>query len=154
MRRLAALALLSAAFFVLSSGAASALSKSDLERIWRNNGAVEGIQTFRFGLVDWAGGSASVEGTALLRDSSAQAGLLARRGAASDARKRLLLLLYEIRYGLPERLKSIEVSGTVVEGHVDYAGIRGDRYVVGVTLPLERLFDECVLFEAVLRQGP
>ena len=68
-----------------------------------------------------------------------------------EAKKRLLLLLYEIRYGLPERLRSIEVSGSVVEGHVDFAGVREGRYVLEVTLPLARLFDECVLFEAVVR---
>ncbi|QTX32229.1 hypothetical protein KAR29_13125 [Aminithiophilus ramosus] len=151
MRRLVArgtLALLLLPFLSLSAGA---LSEADLSRIWRNNGSVEGIQIFRFGLVDWSGRSASVEGAVPLRDSSAQARLLARQGASLEAKKRLLLLLYEIRYGLPERLRSIDVSGSVVEGHVDFAGVREGRYVLEVTLPLERLFDECVLFEAVVR---
>ncbi len=151
MRRLVArgtLALLLLPFLSLSAGA---LSEADLSRIWRNNGSVEGIQIFRFGLVDWSGRSALVEGAVPLRDSSAQARLLARQGASLEAKKRLLLLLYEIRYGLPERLRSIDVSGSVVEGHVDFAGVREGRYVLEVTLPLERLFDECVLFEAVVR---
>jgi hypothetical protein len=148
MRRLGLLLCACLLFGALPS---EALSEADLDRIWRNNGAVEGIQAFRFGHVDWAGRSVSVEGSALVKDGAPQSRLLARRGAALDAKRKLLLLLYEIRYGLPERLRSIEVSGRVVEGHVDYAAVEGDRYVLSVTLPLERLFDECVLFDATVR---
>ncbi len=151
MRRLVARGTLALLLLPLLPLSAWALSEADLSRIWRNNGSVEGIQIFRFGLVDWSGRSASVEGAVPLRDSSAQARLLARQGASLEAKKRLLLLLYEIRYGLPERLRSIDVSGSVVEGHIDFAGVREGRYVLEVTLPLERLFDECVLFEAVVR---
>lgn len=151
MRRLVARGALALLLLPLLSLSAWALAEADLSRIWRNNGSVEGIQVFRFGLVDWSGRSVSVEGAVPLRNDSAQARLLARRGASLEAKKRLLLLLYEIRYGLPERLRSIEVSGSVVEGHVDFAGVREGRYVLEVTLPLERLFDECVLFEAVVR---
>lgn len=154
MRRFAAaIALLSLAGGILCVGVSpvAALSKEALQTIWENNGAAEGIQEFRFGMVDWVGGTVAVEGMAPLVSSSAQARLLARKAARTDARRRLLLLLYELRYGLPEKLQAIEVTGRVVEGHVDFQGVRGGHYVVGLTLPLERLLDECVLFGATVR---
>ena len=77
MRRLTR-GLLTLLLLALLAPSAWALSESDLARIWRNNGSVDGIQAFRFGLVDWPGRSVSVEGMALLRDGSAQARLLAR----------------------------------------------------------------------------
>lgn len=136
--------------FIAPQGA-PALSLQDRETIWKNNGAVAGIQQFRFGMVDWEGSSVAVEGIALLSGSSVSARLVARRAARSDARRKLLLLLYELRYGLPEKLEAIEVSGQVVTGHIDFQGLRGGEYVVGLTLPLERLMDECVLFGARIR---
>lgn len=154
MRRLhvaMALLVLAGGGILLNVLPASALTGETLQRIWENNGAVEGIQEFRFGMVDWVGGTVAVEGMAPLSSASAQARLVARKAARTDARRRLLLLLYELRYGLPERLESIEVSGRVVEGHVDFQGIRGSKYLVGLTLPLDRLLDECLLFGATVR---
>jgi hypothetical protein len=130
-----------------------AISQSDLETIWRNNGAVEGVQEFRFGYVDWVGLSVSVDGKGQLRNNSAPARIMAQRAAVTDARRNLLLLLYEIRYGLPARLESIDISGKVVEPHIDSERIVEDRYEIGITLPLERLLDECVIFSATVRQG-
>ncbi len=135
----------------MNVGSLEALSGEALNRIWENNGAVQGIQEFRFGMVDWVGGTVAVEGKVPIRSASVQSRLVARRLARTDARRQLLLLLYELRYGLPEKLQSIEVSGRVVEGHIDFQGIRGSDYVVGLTLPLDRLLDECVLFGATVR---
>ncbi|MEA3508369.1 MAG: hypothetical protein U9R40_05595, partial [Synergistota bacterium] len=41
---------------------AQAVTQTDVDAIWLNNGAVEGVQEFRFGWVDWRGGSVSVTG--------------------------------------------------------------------------------------------
>ncbi|HDQ92629.1 MAG TPA: hypothetical protein ENN89_00745 [Synergistetes bacterium] len=130
-----------------------AISRSDMETIWRNNGAVEGVQEFRFGYVDWIGSSVSVEGKGPIRNNSGPAKILAQKAAVTDGRRNLLLLLYEIRYGLPARLESIDISGKVVEPHIDSEMIIGDEYKISITLPLERLLEECVIFSATVRQG-
>jgi len=136
------------AFLAASPDYSEAVSQEDLNRIWRNNGAVEGIQEFRFGLVDWQGGMVSVNGRAPLKVQTPSARLLARRAALTDARRNLLLLLFELRYGLPERIESIEIEGRVTEAHVDFSRITGDTYEIGLTLPLDMLLDKCVIFSA------
>lgn len=128
-----------------------AISHEDLDRIWINNGAVEGIQEFRFGYVDWVGASVSVEGSAPIKGVSPAARILAGRAAVTDARRNLLLLLYEMRYGLPEKLESIDISGKIVEPHIDSERIRDGNLEISLTLPLERLLDECVIFSASVR---
>jgi hypothetical protein len=131
--------------------AAFGVSQEDLDRIWVNNGAVEGIQEFRFGYVDWVGSSISVEGKAPISGASPSARILAGRAAVTDARRNLLLLLYEMRYGFPERLESIDISGKVVEPHIDSERIHEGNLEISLTLPLERLLDECVIFSASVR---
>ncbi|MDO9508450.1 MAG: hypothetical protein Q7I97_03765 [Thermovirgaceae bacterium] len=137
--------------FLGFSGAALAISPLNMEKIWKNNGAVEGIQEFRFGLVDWTGLTVSVEGVAPLKGALPSARLLGQRAALTDARRNLLLLLYELRFGLPEKLESIEVSGRIAEAHIDFERVKDENYIVGLTLPLEKLLDECVIFGAVVR---
>jgi len=128
-----------------------AISQKDLNSIWVNNGAVDGIQEFRFGYVDWIGSSISVDGKAPINGASPSARILAGRAAVTDARRNLLLLLYEIRYGLPERLESIDISGKVVEPHIDSERINDGNLEISLTLPLERLLDECVIFSASVK---
>jgi len=142
--------LLFAALSLLQSEV-QAVTSDELERIWKNNGSVEGVQDFRFGHVDWLGYSVAVEGKAPVAGSAPSAKLLAQRAAITDARRNLLLLLYEIRYGLPEKLHSIDISGKVVEPFIDFARISGGTYEVGLTLPLDRLLDECVVFGVTVR---
>jgi len=131
--------------------AALAVTQDEVDAIWKNNGAVEGVQEFRFGYVDWRGGSVTVEGREPLRGSSPSAKLLARRAAVTDARRNLLLLLYEIRYGLPEKLQSIEISGEIGETHIDSERIQGGEFIVELTVPLDVLLNECVIFSADIR---
>lgn len=139
------------ALMVTVTPAAFGISQKDLDRIWMNNGAVEGIQEFRFGYVDWVGASVSVEGSAPINGVSPSARILAGRAAVTDARRNLLLLLYEMRYGFPERLESIDISGKVVEPHIDSERIHEGNLEISLTLPLERLLDECVIFSASVR---
>jgi len=133
------------------SGYASPLSEREMRKIWLNNGAVEGEQTFQFGVVDWISGTVFVEGSSPLMSATPQEKLLAGRRAVVQAQKKLLYLLYELRYGLPRRIASIEVEGEVVMGHVDRRGVRDGDYVVEVALPLRRLLEECVLWKATVR---
>ena len=76
----------------LPSLAEGALTEDQLRTIWRNNGAVEGIQVFRYGVVDWQGGSVAAEGRAPVRSPSPSSRLLAKRAALTDARRNLLFL--------------------------------------------------------------
>jgi hypothetical protein len=133
------------------SGYASSLSDQEMRKIWLNNGAVQGEQAFQFGVVDWISGTVFVEGSSPLMGNTPQGKLLAGRRAVVQAQKKLLYLLYELRYGLPRRIASIEVEGQVVMGHVDRRGVRNGDYVVEVALPLRRLLEECVLWKATVR---
>ena len=110
-----------AVFLLVLGGAAQAapLSEGDIVRIWRNNGAVQGVQEFHFGVVDWPNRVVAVEGRGPVPWSTEpNARLLARRHAVADAQRRLLYLLYELRYGLPRGIDSIAVEGHVVIGHI------------------------------------
>ncbi len=131
-------------------GEASPLSEREMRKIWVNNGAVEGEQVFHFGVVDWISNTVFVEGSSPLMGTTPQEKLLAGRRAVVQAQKNLLYLLYELRYGLPRRIASIEVEGEVVMGHVDRRGVRNGAYVVEVALPLRRLLEECVLWKATV----
>ncbi len=133
-----------------SSGEGAVLSDREMRKIWINNGAVEGEQVFQFGLVDWISGTVFVEGSSPLMSSTPQGKLLAGRRAVVQAQKKLLYLLYELRYGLPRRIASIDVQGKVVMGHVDRRGVQNGNYVVEVALPLRRLLEECVLWKATV----
>ncbi len=140
-------------FVVLFSGVslcsgAEGFSTREIAQIWRNNGAFEGEQVFQFGTVDWIGQSVFVEGASPLMSVTSQGRLLARKRALVQAQKKLLYLLYEVRYGLPERVAAIEVEGHVVMGHVDRQGVEKGQYVVEVTLPLARLLKECIVWKA------
>lgn len=126
---------------------ARSLSERELLTIWRANGAVQGVQEFQFGVVDWEGRTVAVTGASPL-GSGSQGRLLAKRQAVADAQRNLLYLLYELRYGLPERLASIAVEGHVVMGHIDRQGEEADRYVVEVSMPLQRFLEECVVWKA------
>ncbi len=133
-----------------SSGEGASLSEREMRKIWVNNGAVEGDQVFQFGVVDWISGTVFVEGISPLPNATPQGKLLAGRRAVVQAQKKLLYLLYELRYGRPRRIASIEVEGKVVMGHVDRRGVRNGNYVVEVALPLRRLLEECVLWKATV----
>ena len=136
---------------LLPSLAEGALTEEQLRTIWRNNGAVEGIQVFRYGVVDWQGESVSAEGRAPVHSPSASARLLAKRAALADARRNLLFLLYEMKFGLPERLTSIEVQGELLEGRIDYFGVRDGISIVEVTAPLNRFLSESLIFSGTVR---
>lgn len=135
----------------LPSLAEGALTEDQLRTIWRNNGAVEGIQVFRYGVVDWQGGSVAAEGRAPVRSPSPSSRLLAKRAALADARRNLLFLLYEMKFGLPERLTSIEVQGELVEDRIDYLAVRDGISIVGVTVPLDRFLSESLIFSGTVR---
>ena len=124
------------------------LSEGEIKTIWRSNGAVEGVQEFQFGLVDWESRTVAVVGRSTPEATTPAGKLLAKRQAVADAQRNLLYLLYELRYGLPERLSSIKVEGQVVMGHIDRQGEEDHRYVVEVSLPLHRLLEECVIWKA------
>ena len=136
---------------LLPSLAEGALTEDQIRTIWRNNGAVEGIQVFRYGVVDWQEGSVAAEGRAPVRSPSASSRLLAKRAALTDARRNLLFLLYEMKFGLPERLSSIEVQGELVEDRIDYLGVREGISIVGVTVPLDRFLSESLIFSGTVR---
>ncbi|MCF7935333.1 MAG: hypothetical protein K9L28_03180 [Synergistales bacterium] len=128
--------------------AAGALEDVDLQRIWKANGAVEGLQEFRFGVVDWTEQTAVVQGEAELPpDPTPQQRLLAGRKALVDARRKLLYLLYEMKFGLPKKLTSIEVKGHIVAPHVTRETVSGGRATAQVVIPLRRLFETCVIWE-------
>ena len=114
-------------------------------------GAAQGIQVFRFGVVDWSGESVTTKGQAPLLSSSSRDRVLAKRGALTDARRNLLCLLYEIRHGLPEKITSIEVEGEVAGGQVDFNGVKNGVYTVEVTMPLKRFFAETRLVRVEVR---
>ena len=112
-------------------------------------GVVTGIvQEFQFGMVDWESRTVAVVGRSTPEATTPAGKLLAKRQAVADAQRNLLYLLYELRYGLPERLSSIKVEGQVVMGHIDRQGEEDHRYVVEVSLPLHRLLEECVIWKA------
>lgn len=128
---------------------AAPLSEGDIVRIWRNNGAVQGVQEFHFGVVDWPNRVVAVEGRGPVPWSTEpNARLLARRHAVADAQRRLLYLLYELRYGLPRGIDSIAVEGHVVMGHISQEGQDEQGYWVDVELPLQRFLEECVIWKA------
>ncbi len=77
--------------------------------------------------------------------------MLAKRAALSDARRNLLYLLYEIRYGLPENYTSIEVEGEVVDGQVDFQGLANGFYTVELTTSLEQFFSETKILRSSVR---
>lgn len=140
-----------AVFLLVLGGAAQAatLSEGDIVRIWRNNGAVQGVQEFHFGVVDWPNRVVAVEGRGPVPWSTEpNARLLARRHAVADAQRRLLYLLYELRYGLPQGIDSIAVEGHVVMGHIYQEGQDEQGYWVDVELPLQRFLEECVIWKA------
>ncbi len=134
-------------------GAAEArkLSEGEIRTIWRSNGAVQGVQEFQFGVVDWESRTVAVAGRSSPAAPTPSGKLLAKRQATADAQRNLLYLLYELRYGLPDRISSIEVEGRVVMGHIDHQGEEEDRYVVEVSLPLHRLLEECVIWKAQVK---
>ena len=150
MRPLAAF-LLAVVLVQISSPAFSSLTTSQMDRIWENNGKVEGIQVFRYGVVDWTGRWVSAEGRFQPASHSAGDRLLAKRGAMADARRNLLCLLYEMKFGLPERLQAIDVTGEVVEGNMDFQGLKNGFFVVEVTVPLERFLSESLIFSSSVR---
>ena len=129
----------------------AALSPEQMELIRQNNGGAEGIQVFRYGVVDWSGGSVTAVGKGPLLSGAPHDRLLAKRSAVSDARRNLLFLLYEMKFGLPEKLQSIEVSGEVVEGNIDFQGSRNGMFIVEVTVPLDRFLSESLIFSSSVR---
>lgn len=150
-RFLAGSVLVSMMVLFIAGGAALAapLSEADIQRIWHNNGAVEGVQEFHFGVVDWPNRIVAVEGRGPVPWSTEpNARLLARRHAVADAQRRLLYLLYELRYGLPQGIDSISVEGQVVMGHIYQEGQDERGYWVDVELPLQRFLEECVIWKA------
>ncbi len=49
-------------FLLAAARGCAYLSMEQIEQIRRNNGGTEGIQVFRYGVVDWSGGSVTAEG--------------------------------------------------------------------------------------------
>ena len=135
----------------LTGPALASLSEEQMYSIWQNNGGIDGIQVFRYGAVDWTGRSVTSQGKAPLVSPAPHDRLLAKRGALADARRNLLLLLYEMKIGLPERLQAIEVTGEIVEGNVDFTGINDGMYIVEVTVPLGRFLSESLIFSSSVR---
>ncbi len=127
------------------------LAEMQFQALWEEAGPVEDIQAYRFGVVDWKGETVTTRGHAPLHASSSQGQMMAKRAALTDARRNLLYLLYEIRHGLPERFSSIEVEGEVVDGQVDFQGVRDGVYTVEVTVPLKRFFAESKIVRAEVR---
>jgi len=121
------------------------------QSIVESKSTTEDIQVFRFGVVDWKGESVTSQGKAPLPSTSPQDRMLAKRGALTDARRNLLCLLYEIRHGLPEKIGSIEIEGEVVDGQVDFQGVKDGVYTVEVTVPLKRFFTESRIARAEVR---
>ena len=138
-----------AALLLAVSGAeaASVLNEAEFQTIWRNNGAVEGIQEFSYGQIDWTERTAIVEGRAPLpEDPAPSRKLLARRAAVTDLYRRTLGLLYEVKYGLPRRVRSISLEGWVHPGKFISEGAVDGQYVVEAVMPLKQLLEDCVVF--------
>jgi len=143
-------------FFSSASFASSPAEETEamaalFQSIVESKSATEDIQVFRFGVVDWKGESVTSQGKAPLPSTSPQDQMLAKRGALTDARRNLLCLLYEIRHGLPEKITSIEIEGDVVDGQVDFQGVKDGVYTVEVTVPLKRFFTESRIVRADVR---
>jgi hypothetical protein len=49
-------------FLLAAARGCASLSLEQIDQIRRNNGGAEGIQVFRYGVVDWSGGSVTAEG--------------------------------------------------------------------------------------------
>lgn len=128
-----------------------ALMAEQFQSLWKESGGLQDIQVFRYGVVDWKGASVTTKGKAPLLSSSPSDQMLAKRAALSDARRNLLCLLYEIRYGLPENYTSIEVEGEVVDGHVDFQGVADGLFTVELTTSLERFFSETKILRSRVR---
>lgn len=138
-------------FLLAAARGCASLSLEQIDQIRRNNGGAEGIQVFRYGVVDWSGGSVTAVGKGPLLSGAPHDRLLAKRSAVSDARRNLLFLLYEMKFGLPEKLQSIEVSGEVVEGNIDFQDSRNGMFIVEVTVPLDRFLSESLIFSSSVR---
>ena len=140
-------ALLLAVRPVSGAEAASVLNEAEFQTIWRNNGAVEGIQEFSYGQIDWTERTAIVQGRAPLPDDPAPSRkLLARRAAVTDLYRRTLGLLYEVKYGLPRRVQSISLEGWVHPGKFVSEEAVDGQYVVEAVMPLKQLLEDCVVF--------
>ena len=138
-----------AALLLAVSGAeaASVLNEAEFQTIWRNNGAVEGIQEFFYGQIDWTERTALVQGRAPLPgDAAPSRKLLSRRAAVTDLYRRTLGLLYEVKYGLPRRVQSISLEGWVHPGKFVSEGAVDGQYVVEAVMPLKQLLEDCVVF--------
>jgi len=140
-------AVLFAALVPAGIASATSLSEMEIRTIWRNNGAVEGVQEFSFGTIDWNGRAVTVRGRVPVpADPSPAQKLLARRAAVTDLYRRTLGLLYEVKYGLPRRVESISLEGWVHPGKFAAEGIEDGHYVVEAVMPLRRLLEDCVVF--------
>ena len=145
--RLSILVLAALLLAVSGAEAASVLNEAEFQTIWRNNGAVEGIQEFSYGQIDWIERTAIVEGRAPLpEDPAPSRKLLARRAAVTDLYRRTLGLLYEVKYGLPRRVRSISLEGWVHPGKFISEGAVDGQYVVEAVMPLKQLLEDCVVF--------
>ncbi len=65
-------------FLLAAARGCASLSLEQIDQIRRNNGGAEGIQVFRYGVVDWSGGSVTAEGRGPLLSGSPHDRLLAK----------------------------------------------------------------------------
>ncbi len=124
---------------------AYALTVDELQQLnWDN----DFLQKFSWGKVDWDSKLLYVLGRAPLSQyggsSSGQSKLLARRAAIVDARRNALLVLYNLKYGVPSNAVSITVSGKIVREHLLKGWIQDDYYYVRVAIPLKKIILYCV----------
>jgi len=142
----AALGLL--ALWALAVPAAATPSDPAVAECWRLNGSPEAVQAFQFGAVDWEREELRVQGRAPLRDPADPGErLLARRAAATDARRRILYVLVEMRKPRSEAIEAIEASGWVRSEPPVGETVRGGRLLLDYRLPLGRVLRECLIYE-------
>jgi hypothetical protein len=126
-----------AVFFVLAVGSVCLASPS-IPELWMAHGMVQGIQTFRYGEVDWESELAYVAGESSLPERGTPSEVLRCRRAA---RVSLFLNCYLLSHELTgkEPSDNSEIDGGLFEDVTVLGGERDGRYVVGAWIPLGRI---------------
>lgn len=127
-------------------------SQEDMRTIWHSNGSVEGIQSFSYGSVNWDTGTVFISGRGSLNASSgANSRLMARRAAMVDMYRNTISLLFELKYGLPDKIESIKIEGYVKPGPDIYERLAGNSYILESRIPLSKLLEDNIIWKSDVR---
>lgn len=127
-------------------------SQQDMRTIWRSNGSAEGLQKFSYGSVNWDTGMVFISGRGSLNPSSgANSRLMARRAAMVDMYRNTISLLFELKYGLPDKIESIKIEGYVKPGPDIYERLAGNSYILESRMPLSKLLEDNIIWKSDVR---